>query len=243
MWEDYEITYASACNDYERINLSFEDLKLEENKYKNKISKLGNVNVGAIEEYKSIKDRYDTNIKQREDILRADKDLKDIISSLIKGMEDQFKSQFCLINKNFNKVFCDMFGGGKAELVLSDKNNILTSGIDIVAQPPGKNLQSLTLLSGGERTLTAMSLLFAILIMKPSPFCILDETEAALDDINVLKYANFLKRFSKDNQFIIITHKTGTMEIADVLYGVTMQEQGISKIISVELKEIKETNL
>lgn len=240
MWQEYEITYASACNDYENINLSFDELKREENIFKAKITSLGTVNLGAIEEYKVLKERYDLNIKQREDILKADDDLKDIISTLVTEMEEQFKNQFSLINKNFNKVFSNMFGGGKAELILSDENNILTSGIDIVAQPPGKNLQSLTLLSGGERTLTAMSLLFAILIMKPSPFCVLDETEAALDDANVLRYSNFLKNFSKDNQFILITHKTGTMEIADILYGVTMEEQGVSKVISVELKDAKE---
>ncbi len=240
MWQEYEITYASACNDYENINLSFDELKKEESIFKAKITSLGTVNVGAIEEYKVLKERYDLNIKQREDILKADDDLKNIISTLVMEMEEQFKKQFSLINKNFNKVFSDMFGGGKAELILSDENNILTSGIDIVAQPPGKNLQSLTLLSGGERTLTAMSLLFAILIMKPSPFCVLDETEAALDDANVLRYSNFLKNFSKDNQFILITHKTGTMEIADILYGVTMEEQGVSKVISVELKDAKE---
>ncbi|WP_317366313.1 chromosome segregation protein SMC [uncultured Tyzzerella sp.] len=240
MWQEYEITYASACNDYENINLSFDELKKEENKFKAKISSLGNVNVGAIEEYKIIKERYDLNIKQREDIIKADDDLKDIIATLITEMEEQFKKQFSLINKNFNQVFSDIFGGGKAELVLADEDSILTSGIDIVAQPPGKNLQNLNLLSGGERTLTAMSLLFAILIMKPSPFCVLDETEAALDDANVLKYANFLRKFSLDNQFILITHKTGTMEIADILYGVTMEEQGVSKVISVELKNAKE---
>lgn len=240
MWQDYEITYASACNDYERINMSFEELKKEENNFKRKISNLGNVNVSSIEEYKIVRERYDLNIKQREDILKADDDLKDIISTLVKEMEIQFKKQFSLINKNFSKVFSDIFGGGTAELVLVDKDSILTSGIDIVVQPPGKNLQSLTLLSGGERTLTAMSLLFAILRMKPSPFCVLDETEAALDDANVIRYANFLKRFSKDNQFILITHKTGTMEIADILYGITMQEQGVSKVISVELKDAKE---
>ena len=240
MWQDYEITYASACNDYERIDMSFEELKKEESNFKRKISNLGNVNVSSIEEYKMVRQRYDLNIKQREDILKADDDLKDIISTLVKEMEIQFKKQFSLINKNFSKVFSDIFGGGSAELVLVDEDSILTSGIDIVAQPPGKNLQSLTLLSGGERTLTAMSLLFAILRMKPSPFCVLDETEAALDDANVIRYANFLKRFSKDNQFILITHKTGTMEIADILYGVTMQEQGVSKVISVELKDAKE---
>ena len=240
MWEEYEITYASACSNYKNINLSFEDLKKQENNIKSKISKLGNVNVGAIEEYKIVKERYDFNIQQREDILKADDDLKNIIATLVTEMEQQFKQQFYLINKNFSQVFSEIFGGGKAELILVDENNILTSGVDIVAQPPGKNLQNLNLLSGGERTLTAMSLLFAILRMKPSPFCVLDEIEAALDDANVLRYTKFLKNIANDNQFILITHKTGTMEISDVLYGVTMEEQGVSKVISVQLEDAKE---
>lgn len=240
MWEEYEITYASACSNYKNIKLSFEELKKQENNIKSKISKLGNVNVGAIEEYKIVKERYDFNIQQREDILKADDDLKNIIATLVTEMEQQFKQQFYLINKNFSQVFSEIFGGGKAELILVDENNILTSGVDIVAQPPGKNLQNLNLLSGGERTLTAMSLLFAILRMKPSPFCVLDEIEAALDDANVLRYAKFLKNIANDNQFILITHKTGTMEISDVLYGVTMEEQGVSKVISVQLEDAKE---
>lgn len=240
MWEDYEVTYASASNDYDKLELSYDELKKEENNLKVKISNLGNVNVSSIEEYKNVKERYYLNIKQKEDILKADKDLKDIIASLVKEMEEQFKKQFYLINKNFKKVFSEIFGGGMAKLILSNEENVLTSGIDIIVQPPGKNLKNLTLLSGGERTLTAMSLLFAIFRMKPSPFCILDEIEASLDDANVTRYTKFLKRLSDDKQFILITHKTGTMEIADILYGVTMEEQGVSKVISVKLKDAKE---
>lgn len=240
MWEDYEITYASASNEYIMQNVSYDDLMLQENTLKKEISALGNVNVSAVEEYKIIKERYELNVAQKDDILKADGDLKNIIVNLEKEMEKQFREQFELINKNFKEVFSEIFSGGTANLKLYDEDDILKSGIEIVAQPPGKNLQSLTLLSGGERTLTAMSLLFAILRMKPSPFCVLDETEAALDDANVVRYANFLKKFAKKTQFILITHKTGTMEIANVLYGVTMQEQGVSKIISVELKEAKE---
>ena len=242
MWKDYEITYALACNEYKDIDKNIEELKKEESLLKQKISKLGNVNLSAIEEYEILEQRYKLNIKQREDIVKADEDLKYIIKTLTLEMEEQFKEQFSVINQNFGRIFSDIFGGGNAELVLSDKENILTSGIEIVASPPGKNLQSLSLLSGGERTLTAMCLLFSILIMKPSPFCILDETEAALDDANVTRYANFLKKCANDNQFILITHKTGTMEIADILYGVTMEEQGVSKVISVELKDAKEYN-
>ena len=242
IWEEYEITYADACNDFENLEISYDELKIKEKDLKNKITSLGTINVSAIEEYKLIKERYNLNISQREDILKADNDLKKIIYTLTQEMEMQFKEQFSLINKNFKEVFSTIFGGGTAKLTLTDEENILNSGIEIVAQPPGKNLQSLTLLSGGERTLTAISLLFGILKMKPSPFCILDETEAALDDANVTRYANFLKKFSKDNQFILITHKTGTMEIADILYGVTMEEQGVSKVISVELKDAKDYN-
>lgn len=242
IWEEYEITYADACNDFENLEISYDELKIKEKDLKNKITSLGTINVSAIEEYKLIKERYNLNISQKEDILKADNDLKKIIYTLTQEMEMQFKKQFSLINKNFKEVFSTIFGGGTAKLTLTDEENILNSGIEIVAQPPGKNLQSLTLLSGGERTLTAISLLFGILKMKPSPFCILDETEAALDDANVTRYANFLKKFSKDNQFILITHKTGTMEIADILYGVTMEEQGVSKVISVELKDAKDYN-
>lgn len=237
MWEQYKITYADACNNYKDINISYEILKEKEKELKNKINLLGPINLGAIEEYKSIKERYELNIEQKNDILNAIEDLKYIIKNLTKEMEIQFKEKFDLINKNFGYVFSKMFGGGIAKLKLTNEEDLLISGIDIVAQPPGKNLQSLSLLSGGERTLAAISLIFAIIMMKPSPFCILDETEASLDDSNVNRYANFLKEFSNKNQFILVTHKTGTMEIADFLYGVTMEEQGISKIISVELKD------
>ncbi len=152
-------------------------------------------------------------------------------------MEKQFREQFALISENFGKVFREMFGGGKAYLRLMDTANVLESPIEIVAQPPGKNLQNMQLLSGGERALTAIAILFSILLLKPSPFCILDEIEAALDDANVSRYAQYLKRFSKDTQFIVITHRKGTMEYADVMYGVTMQEKGISKLISVDFTE------
>lgn len=236
MWEDYELTYASACG-YEKTEMDYNELKAGEKSIKGQINALGSINPEAVEEFKAVKERYEFNIKQRDDILKADDDLKNIIAKLVEDMEEQFESQFKIINENFGSVFAEIFGGGTAKLKLTDEENILTSGIEIVAQPPGKNLQSLTLLSGGERTLTAVSLLFAIFRMKPSPFCILDETEAALDDANVIRYANYLKKISDENQFIVITHKTGTMEAADVLYGVTMEEQGVSKIISVKLTE------
>ena len=163
-----------------------------------------------------------------------------IIDDLEKLMKKQFSEQFGKISENFNEVFKEMFGGGKAYLKLSDSEDILESGIEIIAQPPGKTMQNMMLLSGGERSLTAIAILFAILKMKPSPFCILDEIEAALDDANVKRFADYLRKFSQTTQFIVISHRKGTMEAADVLYGVTMQEKGISKVISVRFEDIKD---
>ncbi len=201
------------------------------------IRELGSVNVGAIEQYKEVRERFTFLSAQRGDILAAEEKLSQIIEELLGLMEKQFREQFALISENFGKVFREMFGGGKAYLRLMDTANVLESPIEIVAQPPGKNLQNMQLLSGGERALTAIAILFSILLLKPSPFCILDEIEAALDDANVSRYAQYLKRFSKDTQFIVITHRKGTMEYADVMYGVTMQEKGISKLISVDFTE------
>lgn len=237
IWENYSITYALAYQKYYDKNLNFEKLKDSQNKLKKELNSLGQINAFAISEYESLLKKHKLNISQRDDILKAEKDIKKIIYNLVREMEVKFKAQFELINKNFSKVFSEIFGGGTAKLILTDEENILASGIAIAAQPPGKNLQNLRLLSGGERTLTAISLLFAILKLKPSPFCILDETEAALDEANVIRYANFLKKFSHENQFIVITHKVGTMEVSDMLYGVTMEEQGISKLVSVNLSE------
>ena len=205
--------------------------------WKNEIRLLGAVNTDAIEQYREVKERYTFLTTQREDILEAEKKLQIIIKELSKQMEKQFKEQFALISENFETVFREMFGGGKAHLKLTNPEKVLESAIEIVAQPPGKNLQSLQLLSGGERALTAIAILFSILKLKPSPFCILDEIEAALDDANVTRYAKYLKQFAEETQFIVITHRKGTMEHADVLYGVTMQEKGVSKLISVTFSE------
>lgn len=233
MWEEYEVTYVSA-KDYKNLEYSILQIKKEEKSLKLKIKELGNININAVEEYKTVKERYEFLSSQREDIINAEKNLKNIIFELSQMMENQFREQFKIISDNFNKVFIEMFGGGTAHLRLSEENDILNSGIEIIAQPPGKNIQSMLLMSGGERALTAISLLFAILIMKPSPFCILDEIEAALDDANVKRYSDFLRKFSAETQFILITHRKGTMEAADILYGVTMQEQGVSKLVSVK---------
>ena len=206
------------------------------------IRTLGTVNVNAVEEYAETRDRYEFLTKQKEDIIQAEEKLKTIIKDLSSLMEKQFREKLEIISDNFNDVFREMFGGGQAYLKLAEEDNVLDSGIDIIAQPPGKTLQSMMLLSGGERALTAIAILFSILKMKPSPFCILDEIEAALDDANVLRFGDYLQRFSNETQFIVITHRKGTMEAADVLYGVTMQEAGVSKIVSVKFDEAVRDN-
>lgn len=240
MWEEYEITYVVA-KDYEALDLSDVDLQKEEKRLRSEIRALGNVNLNAVEEYNNVKQRFDFLTKNRDDILETEKKLVQVINQLEVLMTEQFAEQFKVISHNFSETFSEMFGGGKAELKLADNDDILNCGIDIIVQPPGKALQNMMLLSGGEKALTAMALLFAILKMKPSPFCILDEIEAALDDANVNRYAEYLSNFIDDTQFIVITHRKGTMEAADILYGVTMQEQGVSKLVSVKFDEVKET--
>ena len=173
--------------------------------------------------------------EQRLDIEDSITKLRKIISEMTNVMKEQFAQNFKTINRNFNEVFKELFGGGKAELILTDEENILECGIEIKVQPPGKKLQNMTLLSGGEKAFTAIALLFAILKINPSPFCVLDEIEAALDDVNVFRYADYLKKFTKDTQFLVITHRKGTMEAADTVYGVTMEENGISKLLSMKL--------
>jgi len=236
MWDEYRITYQTAL-EVRRLEMSQDKLAREERRLKNAIRDLGDVNVGAIEEYKNIKTRFDFLNLQRSDIILAEDKLKGVIAELTGLMEARFSEQFALISANFGDVFREMFGGGRAYLSLADEKDVLGSGIEIIAQPPGKTLRNMLLLSGGERALTAIALLFGILRMKPSPFCILDEIEAALDDANVGRFAAFLKNCAGDTQFIMITHRKGTMEAADVLYGVTMQERGISKLVSVRLEK------
>ena len=184
----------------------------------------------------SKKDSKDWESEIKKKLFSSDIDIGKMISEITDTMKKQFVEKFKLINKNFNEVFVELFGGGKAELILEDEDNVLECGIDIKAQPTGKKLQNMMLLSGGEKAFTAIALLFAILKINPAPFCILDEIEAALDDVNVYRYAEFLKKFSKDTQFLIITHRKGTMEAADTVYGVTMEESGISKLLSMKLK-------
>lgn len=184
-----------------------------------------------------MKERYDFMCEQRVDLENTMSKLRKIISDMTVTMKEQFKKKFEMINKNFSEVFKELFGGGNATLKLEDEDNILECGIEITVQPPGKKLQNMMLLSGGEKAFTAIALLFAILKINPAPFCVLDEIEAALDDVNVYRYAEYLKKFSKDTQFLVITHRKGTMESADTVYGVTMEESGISKLLSMKLKQ------
>lgn len=231
MWEEYETTPNTASNYAEVTSSTARDVE----KLKSEIRSLGSVNVNAIEEFKALNDRYEFLSTQKQDLEDSERSLNKIIEDMTKLMKIQFAEQFDLINKNFNSVFSELFGGGMATLKLADETNILECGIEIEAQPPGKKLQNMMLLSGGERALTAIALLFAILKLSPSPFCVLDEIEAALDDVNVYRYAEFLKKFSEKTQFLVITHRKGTMEVANTVYGVTMQEHGISKLISQKL--------
>ena len=233
LWEEYEITPNNA-EGYERPS-NIAQAQKHTGELRNQIKDLGSVNVDSIEEYKKMQERYDFMNEQRYDLETSMAKLRTVISEMMTTMKEQFAEKFKLINQNFNEVFNELFGGGKAELILEDAENILECGIDIRVQPPGKKLQNMMLLSGGEKALTAIAILFAILKINPSPFCILDEIEAALDDVNVNRFALYLKKFSKDTQFLVITHRKGTMEIADTVYGVTMEEKGISKLLSMNL--------
>lgn len=238
VWEEYNMTYANAV-EYRLTDFDLTAGLAESAKVKKQISALGYVNVAAIEELEEVKVRYDDLTAQRDDLKTAEADLMKIIKELTGEMESRFKTQFDQININFQKTFRELFGGGRAELRLdrSEDAGLLECGIDIIAEPPGKKLQSITLLSGGEKALTAVAILFAILKLRPMPFCVLDEIEAALDDANVERFAKYLKNFSSDTQFIVITHRKPTMELADCLYGVTMEEKGVSKMVSVKLSD------
>ena len=230
MWEDYELTYENALPYRRQIAVAASHIRIDE--LKKSIKALGDVNISAIDDYKSVKERFDTMSAQYGDLTAAEADLRQLIDELTKTMENEFRRQFEKIQDNFSSTFAELFGGGKAELVLSDKNDILNCNIDIIAQPPGKKLQLLSLLSGGERALTAIALLFAILKLKPTAFCILDEIETSLDEVNVSTLAQYVQRYSKDTQFIMITHRKGSMEVCNALYGVAMEERGISKVVS-----------
>lgn len=231
--DELEITYAEALQ-YKTPIEDFESYKKEISHLKNSISALGVVNLGAIDEFKELTEKVNFMSSQREDLINAKEELMGLINEMTDKMKMVFNENFNKLRKNFNETFNELFKGGSADLILSNGDE-LTGNIDITVQPPGKKLQNINLMSGGEKGLSAIALLFAILKMKPTPFCILDEIEAALDDANVSRYAEFLKQFSENSQFIVITHRKGTMEACDALYGVTMEEKGISKIVSVDL--------
>ncbi|MCR5059547.1 MAG: chromosome segregation protein SMC [Saccharofermentans sp.] len=233
LWEDYEVTYDNIKESCEPVE-DAAALSKEIAKLRNEIKSIGPVNLDSVDEYRELSERLEFMTNQRNDIYEAKVNLEKVIDDLIAEMQQQFIKHFEIINENFKRVFFDLFGGGTAEIVL-DSDDVLECNIEIKAQPPGKKLQSLTLLSGGERCLTAIALLFAILELKPSPFVILDEVEAALDDVNVARFTDFVRRYCVKSQFILVTHRKGTMEACDRMYGVTMAERGISKILSMRL--------
>ena len=256
IWDEYELTLNNIVIDenddyYESKNLNIKDFdnriigfemtrasKILQD-INSRLKKIGEVNISAIDEYNIVKERYEFLSTQKSDLDKTKNSLQKVIKDISATMEEQFLSRLELINNEFKTSFTELFGGGRAKIELEDKDNPLTSGIEIRVEPPGKKLQNLSLLSGGERAFTAIAILFAILKINPSPFSVLDEIEAALDDANVQRYANYLKKYSEDTQFIIITHRKGTMESAKTLYGVTMEENGVSKLVSLDLSKVK----
>ncbi len=242
IWDEYELTYSAACaleyppvDDKNRAEYGSKQTEL-----RSKIRALGNVNVGAIDEYKEVKEKYDFSKAQIEDLAKAQENLTDIISKIEKEMQVRFVEAVANINKHFKVVFKELFGGGDAEIYLTDPDNALESGIEIDVAPPGKIIKSLMTLSGGEQAFVAIALIFAILEVNPTPFCIFDEIESALDDVNVYRYAEYMKRYSDKTQFIVITHRRGTMESSDMLYGVTMPERGVSKVLGIDINEVEQ---
>ncbi|MGN0479172.1 MAG: chromosome segregation protein SMC [Hominenteromicrobium sp.] len=239
LWEEYELTRREA----EELGITVEDVPAAQRRLtelKNKIKALGAVNVAAVVEYKEISERYRFMKAQTDDVEKSKAELLKLIDELTRQMQTQFTERFAVINENFGRIFKDLFGGGSAQLQFTDESDILNSGIEIRVHPPGKIVSHIELLSGGEKALVAISIYFAIMRVSPPPFCMLDEIEAALDDVNVTRFANYLRRMNEHTQFIVITHRRGTMEEADVLYGVTMQDQGISKLLSLRAHEAEE---
>ncbi len=237
MWEEYELTYNQALSHRIEVELAYSVIKKNVSELKNKIRSLGDVNINAIEDYKNMLERYTLLKTQHDDLIKSEEVLQKIIEELDEEMRKQFAVKFEEIKIQFDKVFKELFGGGKGTIELVEDEDILEAGVRIIAQPPGKKLQNMMQLSGGEKALTAISLLFAIQNLKPSPFCLLDEIEAALDDSNVSRFAKYLHKLTRDTQFIVITHRRGTMAAADILYGITMQEKGVSTLVSVNLLE------
>ncbi|MCD8562419.1 MAG: hypothetical protein LRY26_01425 [Bacilli bacterium] len=235
--ETYNMTFEYAFDHYPMV-LKESEAKTQVNSLKRKLREIGFVNLGAIEEFDRVNERYGFLIKQRDDLFEAEKTLLEIIKEMDIVMIQEFKESFEVIRSHFRQTFKELFKGGAADLKLTDSDNLLETGIEIIASPPGKQLTSISLLSGGEKTFTAISLLFAILKSREVPFCILDEAEAALDEVNVDSFGNYITNLKQKTQFILITHKKKTMEYADTLYGLTMQESGVSKLVSVKLQDM-----
>ncbi|MBQ9247552.1 MAG: chromosome segregation protein SMC, partial [Ruminococcus sp.] len=237
LWEEYELTRHEAEQQAVEIE-NLTEARSRLSSLKNKIRGLGSVNTAAIEEYKEVSERYTFMKTQVDDVEKSKKEIENLIQSLTKQMKEVFVDSFAEINKNFTLTFKELFGGGEGHLELSDPENILTSGIDIIVHPPGKIVVHLEALSGGEKALVAIALYFAIMKVRPAPFCVMDEIEAALDEVNVDRFASYLRNLTDSTQFILITHRRGTMEEADVLYGVTMQDEGISKLLELRASEV-----
>ena len=239
LWDTYNLTRSTAAAEKAEIeSVAAGQRRIAE--LKRKISSLGTPNLGAIEEFDRVNERYEYLAGQRDDVLTSKRDLEDIIRTITKEMTAIFETEFKKINEYFGATFTEMFGGGKASLELEDPEDPLGCGIEIRVQPPGKQLKTITLLSGGEKAFVAIALYFAILKVRPTPFCMLDEIDAALDDRNVERFASYLRSLSKMTQFIVVTHRRGTMEEADTLYGVTMQEQGVSKMLHLDMNQMVE---
>lgn len=241
LWEEYELTKREA----EEQAIEIPDSNAAQkrlNELKQKIKNLGNVNVSAIEEYKEVSERFEFMSTQVNDVEKSKREIERLITDLTKQMKEVFVESFEEINKNFTFTFKELFGGGTASLSLSEPEDILNSGIDIIVHPPGKIVVHLDALSGGEKALVAIALYFAIMKVRPAPFCVMDEIEAALDDVNVDRFANYMRNLTHTTQFICITHRRGTMEEADVLYGVTMQDEGVSKLLELRSTEIAENS-
>jgi chromosome segregation protein len=234
LWETYQLTYANALPERAPINVG--EAQAEAEQMREKLRDMGSINPNAIEEYQELTERIASLAAQKDDLSKAEQDLHQLIVSLLSEMRRTFRTSFEQINKHFSATFKELFGGGRAELVLGE-GDIMECDIDIVAEPPGKRMQRITLLSGGERALTAISLLFALLKINPSPVCILDEIDTALDDNNTDKFAEYLSRYSNNMQFIVISHRKPTMSVCDSLYGFAMEEKGVSKLLSVKLNQ------
>ena len=240
LWDNYELSHSAACalrrpvESMAKENRAIAELKRE-------IAALGTPNLGAIEEYKRVSERYEFLSGQRDDVEKAKKDLLNIIRDVTGEMREVFLTQFRAIDEAFRTTFRELFGGGKASLELEDENDVLGCGIEIHVQPPGKAITTISLLSGGEMAFVAIALYFAILKVRPTPFCVMDEIEAALDEANVNRFADYLRRMADRTQFLVITHRRGTMEAADMLYGVTMQEKGVSSVIELDLESAQKT--